>query len=164
VTPTKKLFFGKYRGIVSDNRDPDSLGKIRARVPDVLGDLESGWAQPCTPYAGRGVGLFMIPPRDAMVWIEFEQGDTEKPIWSGCFWERGDLPQEASSVDRKVLKTSTTTVVIDDASGSGEVTIETAAGMKVVLSSSGIEITNGQAKIVVSGPRVNINDDALEVM
>lgn len=164
MKPSRQTFFGKYRGVVTNNRDPDSLGKIRARVPDVLGDLESGWAKPCVPYAGPRVGLYLIPPPDALVWIEFEQGDPDRPIWTGCYWERGDLPPEAGSPDCKVLKTPTTTIVVDDSSGSGDVTIETTAGMKIHLTPSGIEITTGQGKIQLSGPRVTINDDALEVI
>jgi uncharacterized protein involved in type VI secretion and phage assembly len=79
-------FYGKYRGIVTDNEDPNRLGRIRVHVQDVLGDLESGWALPALPYAGDGVGLYLIPPVDAFVWVEFEHGDPDYPIWTGCFW------------------------------------------------------------------------------
>ena len=97
-------FTGKYRGVVDDNRDPLMLGRIRARVQDVYGDRVSGWALPSSPYAGDGVGLFLIPPVDASVWIEFEHGDPEFPIWSGCFWAQGEMPAQPAVPEMKVLK------------------------------------------------------------
>jgi len=70
-------YYGKYRGIVTDNEDPRGLGRIRARVPEVLGDVETGWALPCAPYAGDGSGQFTVPSPGAGVWIEFEAGNVE---------------------------------------------------------------------------------------
>ena len=79
-------FYGKYRGVVTDNQDPRRIGCIRARVPDVYGDLESGWALPAAPFGGNGMGFFAVPAEGAGVWIEFECGDPDYPIWSGCWW------------------------------------------------------------------------------
>ena len=83
-------FYGKYRGTVEDNTDPLSLGRVRIRAPAVLGDTVA-WAMPCVPYAGSGVGLVLIPPNGANIWVEFEGGDPDLPIWSGCFWSSGDV-------------------------------------------------------------------------
>jgi uncharacterized protein involved in type VI secretion and phage assembly len=157
-------FQGKFRGIVTDNRDPLMTGRIKARVPDVLGEEESGWALPSSPYAGDGVGLFLIPPVDASVWIEFEHGDPEYPIWSGCFWAQGEVPAQPAVPEMKVLKTDTATITLDDTQGKSSVTIETKAGMKIVINSQGIEINDGQkGSIKLTGPKVSINDGALEV-
>jgi hypothetical protein len=79
-------YYGKYRGIVTENKDPMQLGRIMALVPAVLGSLPSQWALPCAPYTGDGVGQFMIPPIGSSVWIEFEAGDPSYPIWAGCFF------------------------------------------------------------------------------
>ena len=87
-------FYGKYRGVVTDNNEPLKQGRIRATVPAVLGDRESGWALPCTPCSR---GFFFIPPVDAKVWIEFEGGNPEVPIWSGCFWGPGEAPSQHST-------------------------------------------------------------------
>lgn len=159
-----RQFYGKYRGKVTNNQDPNMLGRIRAMVPDVLGDNESGWAMPSVPYAGNGVGLFLLPPTDASVWIEFENGDPEYPVWSGCFWARGELPVTPAVPDKKVLKTDVGTVTLDDTPGAGGITIETAAGMKIEIKSAGIEITNGQGRIKIEGPKVSVNNGALEVI
>lgn len=153
-------YFGKYRGTVTDNQDPSGLGRIKIKAPDALGEQESGWATPSAPYAGDGVGLFLIPPVDAHVWIEFELGDLDYPIWSGCFWDDGEAP--ASGPDTKILKTDKSTITIDDQAGS--ITIETNSGLKIVMDTDGIEINNGQgASVKLSGPSVSINDDALQV-
>ena len=79
-------FYGKYRGTVTNIKDPKGMGRIKAKVPDVMGDQESGWAMPCAPFAGSNSGFFALPSENASVWIEFEQGDPERPIWSGCWW------------------------------------------------------------------------------
>jgi uncharacterized protein involved in type VI secretion and phage assembly len=159
-----KQFYGKYRGVVTDNQDPLMLGRIRAKVHDVLSDNESGWATPCVPYAGKGVGLFLIPPKDALVWIEFEHGEPDHPIWTGCFWAQGEVPVTPAVPEKKVLKTDVGTVTLDDTDGAGGITIETTDGMKVVINSGGIEINNGQnANIKLNSNTVSINGNALEV-
>jgi len=160
-----KKYYGKYRGIVSDNRDPLFLGRVQAKIPDVLGDNESTWAMPCTPYAGKGVGLFLIPPVNASVWIEFEQGDIDYPIWTGCFWAQGELPATPAVAEMKVLKTDLATITINDLQGAGGITIETSigTGAKVVMNVTGIEISSGSGKIQLAASGVSINDGALEV-
>lgn len=156
-------FYGKFRGVVSDNRDPLMLGRIRAKVQDVLGDQESGWALPAAPYAGSGVGLFLIPPTNASVWIEFEHGDPDYPIWTGCFWAQGELPVTPAMPEKKVLKTDTATITLDDTPGLGGITIETSDGKKITLDALQIQITNGTWSIKLTTTSVSINDGALEV-
>jgi uncharacterized protein involved in type VI secretion and phage assembly len=159
-----RRYFGKYRGTITDNQDPLKLGRIRAKVPVIFGDNDSGWALPCTPYAGKGVGLFCIPPTGSMVWIEFESGNPQTPIWTGCFWGNGDTPEESASPDTKILKTATTTIKLDDTSGSESILLETTSGLKIVMDKEGIELSNSSQKIKISSSGVSINDGALEVM
>jgi len=132
-------FFGKYRGKVENNVDSMlQLGRIQVSVPDALGEGRMSWAMPCVPYAGSGVGFFAIPPVGANVWVEFEGGNLDSPIWSGCFWGRGEVPAQPA---------------------------ETTTGMKMEITAQGIEITNGQgASIKLEGPKVSINGSALEVV
>ena len=157
-------FYGKYRGVVTDNRDPRSLGRVRARVPDVLGENESGWAMPAVPYAGDGVGLFLLPPVGASVWMEFEHGEADYPIWTGCFWATGEVPASPAGPEKKVLKSDAGTLTLDDAPGGGGVTIETARGMKITLDTGGIQIDDGQGgSVKLTGVKVSVNDGALEV-
>ncbi|MEM1243103.1 MAG: phage baseplate assembly protein V [Cyanobacteria bacterium P01_H01_bin.26] len=92
-------FFGKYRGKVTANKDPLNLGRVQVSVPAIFGDEKNSWALPCTPYAGKDIGLFMIPPIQTNVWVEFEGGDPDYPIWSGCFWGEKELPKNAQVSD-----------------------------------------------------------------
>jgi uncharacterized protein involved in type VI secretion and phage assembly len=157
-------FYGKFRGVVSDNADPNNLGRIRAKVLDVYGEEQSGWALPSVPYAGKSVGFFMIPPVDALVWIEFEHGDSDYPIWSGCFWADNEVPVSPASADKKVLKTGAGTITLDDTQGSTSITIETTNSLKLKMDQQGIEISNGSQKIMISSSSVSVDDGALEVM
>ena len=163
-------FYGKYRGVVTNNKDPNGLGRIQVKVQDVLGDKESGWAMPSVPYAGKGVGLYLIPPKDAFVWIEFEHGDPDYPIWCGCFWASGEVPVKSAKnetmPEQKVLKTDVGTITLNDSSSEGAITIETnkSPKMKVVIDKNGIEITNGKgASVKLDGKKVALNTDGLEV-
>lgn len=158
---TSDGFFGKFRGVVVENDDPEKLGRLTARVPDIFGDLTSGWALPAVPYAGDGVGLYLMPPVGASVWIEFEHGDPEYPVWSGCFWAAGEIPASPVSPDLKVLTTAAGTITFDDSSPS--ITIQRGDSHKIVMNSDGIEITIGQAVVKLSGASVSVNNGALEV-
>ncbi len=160
-----KTFYGKYRGIVTDNNDPLSMGRIRAQVLDVLGDDESGWALPCVPFAGNGMGFYAIPDVGARIWIEFEQGDPDYPIWTGCWWgSQDELPDEASDIQKVVIKTKNGQIIVLDDAEAGAITIQTAGGQKIVMNSESIKIDNAMdATIELNGPSVSVNDDALEV-
>jgi uncharacterized protein involved in type VI secretion and phage assembly len=156
--------FGKYRGVVEDNDDPEKRGRVQVRVPNVLGESVLSWAMPCTAYAGPdGVGFFTVPPKNTNVWVEFEGGDAGYPIWSGCFWNKGDeVPARRGTAEQKVLKTKAGTIRVDDSAD--EITIETSRGAKIVLGPQEIEISNGTgATIKLSGSQVTINGGALEV-
>ncbi|ABY35380.1 MAG TPA: baseplate assembly protein [Chloroflexus aurantiacus] len=157
-------FFGKYRGKVENNIDPLQQGRVQVSVPAVLGDGRLSWAMPCVPFAGNSVGLFLVPPTGANVWVEFEGGDPDYPIWSGCFWAPGEVPASPALAEMKVWKTATATITINDVPGAGGITIETTTGARIAISATGIEIVNGQgASIKLTGPQISLNDGALEV-
>jgi hypothetical protein len=92
LSPEPSNVYGKHRGIVFNNLDPLKLGRIMATVPEVLGEVPTGWATPCSPYAGPTAGFFSVPPIGSGVWIEFEAGDVSRPIWAGCYWGAGEPP------------------------------------------------------------------------
>lgn len=169
-------YYGKYRGTVTQNIDPQQMGRIQAQVPDVLGGTASSWAMPSVPAAGAQAGCFIVPPTGSQVWIEFEQGDPDYPIWSGGFWgTSSDVPPVAfspapvptSGQNIVIQTTGQNILVVSDSPGtssSGGIVLQSASGAMIVVNESGIYIDNGQgATITLSGPSVDINNGGLTV-
>jgi hypothetical protein len=166
---SREKFFGKYRGTVSNNIDPTSLGRLQVEVPEILGDNRLSWAMPCSPFAGPGVGFFALPPVGANVWVEFEGGDPDFPIWSGCFWGPGQVPVKPATPFVAALQTQSVSLQLVDVPGAGGFTLEVrspAVGipLKLAFTAAGIEITNGTSSIKLTPAGVNINNGALEVL
>jgi hypothetical protein len=178
--------YGKYRGTVINNIDPEQRGRIMAFVPDVLGIIPSSWAMPCVPIAGKLEGTFMVPQIGAGVWIEFEQGDPDYPIWVGGFW--GSAPEVPAAAlvppavppgQNIVIQTTLQhSLIISDAipvpvpapipapapPGTGGIILRSPSGAMVVVNDTGIYIHNGKgASIELIGPTVMINKIALVV-
>ena len=156
-----KTFYGKYRGIVIDNEDPLMLGRLQVTVPMVLGEVMSAWAMPCVPYAGMQVGFYMMPPVNAAVWVEFEGGDLDYPIWAGCFWREGERPLEAELPTMRMIRTDSSKLLFNDMPGEGGFTLtvsDPAVAVPVVVSGSseGITISLAETRIVMNESGVNI--------
>jgi hypothetical protein len=154
-------FYGKYRGKVENNLDPQQLGRIQVSAPAVLGSGTLSWAMPCAPYAGNGVGFFAIPPVGANVWVEFEGGDPDYPIWAGCFWGLGEVPAVPAVAEMKVLKTDSIKLVLSDLPGAGGVTLEVASPAvampsKIVIDSNGISIESAPASIKMTQTSIEL--------
>jgi uncharacterized protein involved in type VI secretion and phage assembly len=156
-------FYGKYRGTISNNVDPLSQGRVQVDVPSILGGQTTGWALPSTPYAGSQVGFFSIPPKGSYVWVEFEEGDIDHPIWTGSFWGPGDAPTKDSTTNTKMIKTGNVTITFDDTPGAGGITIEIATGAKISMDSTGITLSCGSSSISITPSSVSVNNGALEV-
>jgi uncharacterized protein involved in type VI secretion and phage assembly len=143
--------FGKFRGFVIDNADPEKRGRLKVRVPSVLGTQESDWALPCLPFGGLAdQGLFLVPEVDAQVWVEFEEGDISRPIWCGTFWQAsGDPPEEAAAPDApttRVLKTvSGHTLQFDDESGCEKFRLFHPAGAEISIDENGTVVMTDAA-------------------
>ena len=102
MTSIGKRFYGKYAGRVFDNVDPKKLGRIRAIVPEVgfVNDA-TDWAFPCSQYGGlTDAGFFVVPDKGMNVWIEFEAGDANRPIWVGTFWAEPEGKAESPILAR----------------------------------------------------------------
>lgn len=171
---TERRFYGKYRGVVANNVDPLQQGRLMVQVPDVLGAVPSSWAEPCVPLAGPSgppMGVYLVPAVGAGVWVEFEAGDPDHPIWSGCRWgSSGDVPALAlagnPATPNIVIQTAGQhSLMLSDMPGpAGGLQLKTAGGAMISISDSGITITNGQgATITLTGPTVDINSGALTV-
>ena len=156
----RSRFYGKYRGIVT--AVDSATMRIKAKVPSVLGEAETGWCMPCVPYAGPNVGFAFLPETDSGVWIEFEGGDVSYPIWVGGYWGEGEVPEGATQNVRVIVTTKMLTLKLDD--DQGEITLSDQNGNTVTLGKSGVKLANGQTiSLVVSSESVSVNDGALEV-
>jgi uncharacterized protein involved in type VI secretion and phage assembly len=167
--------YGKFRGTVTANNDPEQRGRIQAMVPDVLGMTPSTWAMPALPLAGKQEGTYAVPQLGAAVWIEFEQGDPDFPIWTGGFWgSSSEVPPLALAPapippgqNIVVQTTGRSVLVLSDAAPTqtaGGIILQSPSGAKIVVNDSGIYIQNGQgASITLVGPNVNVNDGALTI-
>jgi uncharacterized protein involved in type VI secretion and phage assembly len=168
----ERRFYGKYRGFVVENADPEKLGRLKLQIPSVLGDsVVTGWALPCVPYGGNAnQGMLFIPEVDAGVWVEFEEGDLEFPIWVGTFWSKpggnSELPfpnkpdgSEDSAVQdpptRKIIKTlKGHTIQFEDKDDEEMVMIvEGKNGHVLTMSKNGITIAEA------NGNKITMNKD-----
>lgn len=167
--------WGKWAGVVVSNSDSEQMGRLQVTCPAVLGSTPV-WALPCVPYAGPGVGFYFIPPVNAGVWIEFEGGDPSRPIWTGCYWAKGDLPSDATSADIKLIVTDSSTLKIDDSSGevliknsnNASVTwnndvVTEAGSAKHTVGSSGVVSESSPGKVEVGSSGVSVNNGAFQV-
>ncbi|KJZ39877.1 phage baseplate assembly protein V [Pseudomonas sp. B21-040] len=165
-------FYGKFRGVVLNNIDPMQMARIQVQVPDVLGLGISSWAMPCVPFAGKQSGMFVVPQIGAGVWVEFEQGNQDYPIWVGGFWgSAAEVPALALAglpvSPSIVLQTGNQNgLTISDLPGpTGGILLKTLTGAMISINEIGITISNGQgATIMLNGPAVNINQGALTVI
>ncbi len=162
-------FYGKYRGTVIDNIDPLNQGRLQVAAPQVLGAVVTSWAMPCVPYAGQNVGFCMVPPIDAAVWVEFEGGDLDYPIWTGCYWREGERPIAAMAPENTLIRTQSASLMFDDTPGIGgfALTVEApavAVPVSVKASSDdGLRIMVGGVGIVVGVDGVAISADPAKV-
>lgn len=159
--PTK--YYGKYRGTVVNNEDPMNMGRIMALVPDVSGTFPTSWAMPCLPAVGIQFGICVVPPLNAGVWIEFEQGDPDYPIWTGCYWgSAAEVPtllrSRTPASPGIVLQTvAQNTIAVTDAPP--QVLLK-CAGSAIMMRPDGITITG--TNLTMNGTLV-VNGGALTV-
>lgn len=166
-----ETYYGKYRGVVLNNVDPMQKGRIQVQVPDVLGLGLSSWAMPCLPMTGVQAGVYAVPPIGAGVWVEFEGGNPEAPIWTGGFWgSAAEVPALAlapslpASPNIVLQTTGQNSIVVSDVPGTGGILLKSPGGAMILVNDVGITISNGRgASIVLTGPTVTVNNGALVV-
>lgn len=165
-------FLGKYRGMVLNNVDPLQQGRLQVQVPDVTGLPPASWAMPCVPIAGVQNGMMALPLIGSGVWVEFEQGNPDHPIWVGCFWgSAAEVPALALATPPGMPAITLQTplqngVTISDLPGpTGGIMLKSATGATLIVNDTGIYIQNGKgAALTMVGPTVTINNGALTVI
>lgn len=164
-------YLGKHRGLVLNNIDPEQRGRLLVQVPDVLGLGTSSWAMPCVPMAGIQMGAYFVPLIGSGVWVEFEGGDPDYPIWTGGFWgSAAEVPSLAlagipGSPNIVLQTTGQNTLMISDLPGpTGGLMLKSSTGASIIVNDTGIYIQNGKgASIVMTGPTTTINNGAFVI-
>ncbi len=172
-----KKYWGKYRGTVLQNIDPLQAGRLQVVVPDVMSLLPTTWAEPCVPLAGPTgppMGVYMVPPIGAGVWVEFEHGDPNRPIWVGCRWGApSDIPPLArlgNPADPNIVIQSLLqhTIMISDmppSPATGGIILKSTTGAMIVVNDSGIYLNNGKGAIITMlGTAIDFNGGALTIV
>jgi hypothetical protein len=170
-------YWGKYRGTVLQNVDPERKGRLQIEVPDVMSLLPTSWAEPCVPLAGPTgppMGVYMVPPIGAGVWVEFEHGDPNRPVWVGCRWGlQSDIPtlaQLGNPADPPIVIQSLLqhSIMISDmppTPATGGIILKSTTGAMIVVNDSGIYISNGKgAMITLIGTVIDFNTGALTIL
>jgi Type VI secretion system/phage-baseplate injector OB domain len=157
-------FWGKYRGTVVNNVDPELRGRVIVSVPDVLSLVPSTWAEPCTPLAGPTgppMGVYLVPPIGAGVWVEFEQGDPDHPIWVGCRWGG---PSDVPSIAHAGLPISPSIVL--QTAGQNCVVISDVPGPAggIMLRCGGSTLMVTQTGIALIAPKVEITSAKIDLL
>jgi uncharacterized protein involved in type VI secretion and phage assembly len=172
MSEISRKYYGKYRGMVMNNIDPLQQGRLQVQVPDVSGLAPASWAMPCAPIAGIQNGMFALPLIGSGVWVEFEQGSPEYPIWVGCFWgSAAEVPALARATPPALSAITFQTplqngLTISDLPGpTGGIMLKSATGAALIVNDTGIYISNGKgAMITLLGPAVDVNNGALTVI
>jgi hypothetical protein len=172
-----KTYYGKYRGTVLQNVDPEQRGRLQLTIPDVLGAIPSSWAEPCVPLAGPTgppMGVYMVPPIGTGVWVEFEHGDPDHPVWVGCRWgaqsnvptlAKAGNPADPNIIIQSLLQHSVMISDMPPTPATGGVILQSTTKAMIVVNDSGIYLDNGKgASIMLVGPNVTINKGALVVI
>ena len=165
-----KKYYGKYRSTVLNNYDPEQRGRLQVQALDVNGLLPTTWALPCFPFVGKQMGAYCIPQIGASVWVEFEAGCADHPIWSGGWYDVGGTPALAlagnpASPSMALQTALQNTVLLCDAPGASGITLKTTTGAMISVTDAGILLTTGKgATIVLAANTVTINGGALTVV
>jgi len=160
----QNTYYGKYRGFVSDNADPEHRARLRLTVPSVLGEEITGWALPCMPFGGLAdQGQFTVPEPGAQIWVEFEEGELAQPIWTGTFWQQdGDAPVQldADAPSKRVLKTASGHFLeFEDKDGEENIHLEHKQGANLDIDKNGsVALTD------VQGAMLKLDADANELV
>jgi uncharacterized protein involved in type VI secretion and phage assembly len=171
MTSNGKRYYGIYRGTVFSNIDPEQQGRIMAIIPDVGGPTPSSWCMPAVPIAGKQMGSYVVPQIGAGVWIHFEAGDPDRPVWTGGWWgsaaEVPVLGLAGLPVSPNIVfqTTGQNSLVISDLPGpTGGIMLKSSTGATIIVNDTGIYIQNGKgASITLVGPAVDVNTGALTV-
>ena len=154
-------YYGKYRGIVTDVDDPNNQLRIRATVPAVLGEHACGWAMPAAPFAGDGHGVVLLPKVGSGVWIEFEAGRLDSPIWSGAWWAEGERPDPQGAAVRVLVSEKGHKLILDDEND--ELKLVHGSGPEITMTADEIVLSCGSCEITIGNDSISLNNGQIKI-
>ncbi len=157
----RSRYYGKYRGVVTDVNDPENMGRIKAQVPEIYQEEESPWALPAAPFAGPQHGFVVIPEAGDGVWVEFEAGDPSRPIWTGCWWGSGELPDPGGTQTRALVTTAGHKFVLDDQDN--EIHLLHSGGAEMKMTDDDVAVTIGQSEVRMTSDQISLKIGATEI-
>jgi phage baseplate assembly protein V len=172
---TDARFFGVTIGIVTNNKDPDGLGRVKASLPWMADQVESDWARVVTPMAGPGRGVYFLPEVNDEVLVAFEHGNPDSPYVLGGLWNGKDKPPESNSDgknDRRVIRSRSGNVIrLSDTDGDAKIEIVDSSGKntivisakenKITITADGdVTVQSNNGKLKLSGKGVEITSTA----
>jgi uncharacterized protein involved in type VI secretion and phage assembly len=175
VSRDRQRVYGVVTGVVTNNQDPDKLGRVRVNFPWLSDEDESWWARVAAPMAGDQRGLYLLPEVDDEVLVVFEHGDVRFPYVIGALWSENAPPPETNeegSNDHRVLKSRSGHVIrLDDTDGDekieivdkdekNSIVVSTANGTITIAGDSDIEIKSANGKLKLSANGIEITSQA----
>ena len=177
LTPAdpSQRFYGVVVGVVTNNKDPEDLHRVKVRFPWLDGANESHWARVAAPMAGHDRGAYFLPEVEDEVLVAFEHGCVDYPYVVGTLWNGKDKPPESNSdglnkhrtiksrsghVIRLNDKGGSETIEIIDKSGNNKIVVSTQDNTVTIEAQSDISITSKTGKLKMSAVGVEINSKA----
>jgi len=168
---TDQLLFGVAIGIVTNNKDPEGLGRVKTSLPWMDGSVESDWARVVTPMAGAGRGVYFLPEVNDEVLVAFEHGNPDMPYVLGSLWNGKDKPPATNGDgknDVRVIRSRGGSVIrltdtdqdarieIADSSGKNTMVIRAKDNSITITAAGTVTIEAGSGKLRLSGKSVEI--------
>ncbi len=167
--------YGVTVGVVTNNQDPDGLGRVKVKLPWLSDDVESHWARVASPMAGNDRGLYFLPEVDDEVLVAFEHGSPEFPYVLGALWNGKDKAPESNDDGGNNIRTiksrsghvvrlddtdGSEKIEIVDGSGANSIVISTADNTITITADADITIESGSGKLILSGNGIEIKSQA----
>jgi Type VI secretion system/phage-baseplate injector OB domain len=155
-------FYGKYRAKVKAiGKDQNDLGIITVEIPEIFPDKDIPLVKPVVPFAGKNCGFAAFPKVNDVIWVEFEAGNQNKPIWTGFWWADNEIPDTVNWDTVALVSRNGYRLVLDDKQE--KISLVHSKGPEISLTADEIKFKVGNTTIVISGEGVSINDKTFEV-